>query len=915
MAKLILIDGSSYLYRAFHALPPLSNAQGEPTGALFGVVNMLRATLKEQPDYVAFVSDAPGPSFRNALSAEYKANRPPMPDDLRAQVQPMLDIVAALGFPILRVDGVEADDVIGTLALQAQAKGIEVEISTSDKDFAQLVRPGITLVNTMTSTVTDRDGVVAKFGVPPERIIDFLALTGDSIDNVPGVAKCGPKTAAKWLEQYGSLDGVIEHAADVGGKIGENLREALARLPLSRELVTIKTDVTLDLGVTDLPPRAKAVDTLRALFTRYEFKQALKELDSADAPVGAHPVREALVPDAAQDDRAQGALLHEGDASGEYELVTTPAQLDAWLAKLEQAELIAFDTETTSLDAMQAEIVGASFAVETGHACYIPLAHDYPGAPAQLDRTATLATLKSILENPQRPKLGQHAKYDMNVLSRYGIVVRGLKHDTMLESFVWNATATRHDMDSLASRYLGYETIKYEQVAGKGARQISFSQVDLETARDYAAEDADITLRLHHALWPKLESEPALRKVYEEIEIPLVPVLARMEQHGVLIDVGELRKQSQQLGKRMHEIQQQAYAEAGHDFNLDSPKQLQAILFDELGLAAKVKTPKGQPSTNEEALEAIADEHALPRLILDYRGLAKLRSTYTDKLSGMVNPRTGRVHTSYHQGGAATGRISSSDPNLQNIPVRTEEGRRIRQAFIAPEGWRVMAADYSQIELRIMAHLSGDEGLLKAFHEGGDVHRATAAEVFGLPPEDVSANQRRAAKAINFGLMYGMSAFGLARQLGVDRGEAGDYMARYFARYPGVHAFMEATRAQAHRNGYVQTIFGRRLYLENLTSRNQALRQGAERAAVNAPMQGSAADIIKRAMIAVDGWLAGRNDARMLMQVHDELVFEVRTDAVDAVREGVVARMSGAAELKVPLLVDVGVGSNWDEAH
>ncbi|HEU4669400.1 MAG TPA: DNA polymerase I [Dyella sp.] len=915
MAKLILIDGSSYLYRAFHALPPLTNAQGEPTGALFGVVNMLRTTLKEQPDYVAFVSDAPGPSFRNELYADYKANRPPMPDDLRAQVQPMLDIVAALGFPILRVDGVEADDVIGTLALQAQDQGIEVEISTSDKDFAQLVRPGITLVNTMTSTVTDRDGVIAKFGVPPERIIDFLALTGDSIDNVPGVTKCGPKTAAKWLEQYGSLDGVIAHAADVGGKIGENLREALEQLPLSRELVTIKTDVALELGVTDLAPRAKEIDTLRALFTRYEFKQALKELDSSNAPVGAHPVRDASAPDAAKEHRAQGALLHVDNAPGSYELVTTPAQLDAWLAKLERAELIAFDTETTSLDAMQAEIVGASFAVETGHACYIPLAHDYPGAPAQLDRATTLAALKPIQENPARPKLGQHAKYDMNVLSQYGINVQGLKHDSMLESYVWNATATRHDMDSLAKKYLGYETIKYEQVAGKGAKQISFSQVDLETARDYAAEDADVTLRLHHALWPKLESEQALRKVYEEIEIPLVPVLAKMEQRGVLIDANVLRLQSQQLGKRMHEIQQQAYGEAGREFNLDSPKQLQAILFDELGLAAKVKTPTGQPSTNEEALEAIADEHALPRLILDYRGLAKLRSTYTDKLSGMVNPRTGRVHTSYHQGAVATGRISSSDPNLQNIPVRTEEGRRIRQAFIAPEGWRVMAADYSQIELRIMAHLSGDEGLLKAFHEGGDVHRATAAEVFGLPPEEVSANQRRAAKAINFGLMYGMSAFGLARQLGVDRGEASDYMARYFSRYPGVHAFMEATRAQAHRDGYVQTIFGRRLYLENLAARNQALRQGAERAAVNAPMQGSAADIIKRAMIAVDGWLAGRDDARMLMQVHDELVFEVRADAVEAVRSGVVERMSGAAELKVPLLVDVGVGANWDEAH
>jgi DNA polymerase-1 len=600
---------------------------------------------------------------------------------------------------------------------------------------------------------------------------------------------------------------------------------------------------------------------------------------------------------------------------GQYELVTTPAQFDAWLQRLATATLIAFDTETTSIDAMQAEIVGLSLAVETGHACYIPLRHDYPGVPAQLDRDTVLAALKPVFEDAGKPKLGQHAKYDINILSHYDIAVQGLQHDSMLESYVWNATATRHDMDSLAKRYLGYDTIKYEQVAGKGAKQIGFSQVDLDTACRYAAEDADITLRLHHALWPKLESLPRLREVYQDIEIPLVPVLAAMERRGVLIDFNQLRLQSQQLGKRMLELQQQAWALAGHDFSLDSPKQLQAVLFDELGLPAKLKTPTGQPSTNEEALEAIADAHELPRVILDYRGLAKLRSTYTDKLSSMVNPRTGRVHTSYHQGAVATGRISSSEPNLQNIPVRTEEGRRIRQAFIAPPGWLVMAADYSQIELRIMAHLSGDEGLLRAFREGGDVHRATAAEVFGLPPEEVSNNQRRAAKAINFGLMYGMSAFGLARQLGVDRGEASDYMARYFSRYPGVRAFMDATREQAHRDGYVETIFGRRLYLENLQSRNQAFRAGAERAAVNAPMQGSAADIIKRAMIAMSAWLHGRDDAQMLMQVHDELVFEVRADAVDTVRAAVIERMSGAAALAVPLLVDVGVGSNWDQAH
>ncbi|KAA0069491.1 DNA polymerase I [Rhodanobacter sp. T12-5] len=913
MPKLILIDGSSYLYRAFHALPPLSNAHGEPTGALFGVVNMLRATLNAKPDYLAFVCDAPGPTFRNDMYDQYKAHRPPMPDDLRVQVQPMLAIVGALGFPILCVPGVEADDVIGTLAAQAQALGIDVLVSTGDKDMAQLVGPHVTLVNTMSNTVMDSAGVVEKFGVRPDQIVDFLALTGDTVDNVPGVTKCGPKTAAKWLAEYGSLDGVIANADKVGGKIGESLREALPRLPLSRELVTIKTDVPLEFSPVDLSQRDADTTQLRELYTRYEFKAALKDLDSAAATVGSDSSRDTLA--ATEPKNAAAEAAPTDSAPGEYELVTTQAAFDAWLEKLRRAELIAFDTETTSIDAMRADIVGISFAVEPGKACYIPLGHDYPGAPAQLDRDAVLAALKPVFEDAARPKLGQHAKYDINILSNYGIVVQGLKHDSMLESYVWNATATRHDMDSLAKKYLGYETIKYEQVAGKGAKQISFSQVDLDTACRYAAEDADVTLRLHHALWPKLESVPSLRKVYEDIEIPLVPVLAGMEQRGVLIDGDALRRQSQQLGKRMLELQQQSYALAGREFNLDSPKQLQAVLFDELGLQAKLKTPTGQPSTNEEALEAIADTHELPRLILDYRGLAKLRSTYTDKLSGIVNPRTGRVHTSYHQGSVATGRISSSDPNLQNIPVRTEEGRRIRQAFVAPPGWQVMAADYSQIELRIMAHLSGDEGLLRAFHSGGDVHRATAAEVFGVPPEEITANQRRAAKAINFGLMYGMSAFGLARQLGVDRGEAGDYMGRYFSRYPGVRAFMDATREQAHRDGYVETIFGRRLYLENLTSRNQGLRQGAERAAVNAPMQGSAADIIKRAMIAVAAWAANRDDVRMLMQVHDELVFEVRADAVDEVRAAVTERMSGAAELAVPLLVDVGVGANWDEAH
>ncbi|MDQ0010952.1 DNA polymerase-1 [Luteibacter jiangsuensis] len=914
MPTLTLIDGSSYLYRAFHALPPLTNTYGEPTGALFGIVNMLRTTMKAGSDYVAFVCDAPGRTFRDDLYPAYKANRPSMPDDLRAQVDPMMKIVAALGFPILCVPGVEADDVIGTLASQAASQGIDTIISTGDKDFAQLVGAHIVLINTMTNTTMDIDGVIEKFSVRPEQIVDYLTLMGDSIDNVPGVEKCGPKTAAKWLAEYKDLDQLLANADKIGGKVGENLRAAIPRLPLSRELVTIRTDVPLEHGPADLRMRDRDVEALRELYTRYDFKAALKELDAAatDTAVAAITVQAATPAAVAAPATAPDAAL---GAEGEYELVMTEARLAAWLEKLETAPLIAFDTETTSIDAMQADIVGLSLAVEPGKAAYIPLAHDYPGAPAQLSREHVLGALKPIFEDPSRPKVGQHGKYDINILSHYGIALRGLKHDTMLESYVYNATATRHDMDSLASRYLGYTTIKYEHVAGKGAKQISFSQVDCDTACRYAAEDADITLRLHHALWPKLEAEPSLRAVYEDIEIPLVPVLAKMERIGVLIDANELRKQSQQLGKRMVELQKQAYASAGHDFNLDSPKQLQAVLFDELGLAAKIKTPTGQPSTNEEALEAIADTHELPRLILEYRGLAKLRSTYTDKLAGIVNPRTGRVHTSYHQGAVATGRISSSDPNLQNIPVRTEEGRRIRQAFVAPEGWRILAADYSQIELRIMAHLSNDEGLLRAFQEGGDVHRATAAEVFGVPPAEVTTNQRRAAKAINFGLMYGMSSFGLARQLGVDRGEASDYMGRYFSRYPGVRAFMDATREQAHRDGYVQTLFGRRLYLENLNSRNQAFRAGAERAAINAPMQGTAADIIKRAMIAVAAWIEPRDDVRLLMQVHDELVFEVRADVVDEVRAGIEKHMTGAATLSVPLQVDIGVGANWDEAH
>ena len=914
--RLVLIDGSSYLYRAFHALPPLTNPAGEPTGALFGVVNMLRAILKDQPDYAAFVADASGPTFRDEMYADYKATRDAMPDDMRSQIEPMLAIVQALGFTILRESGVEADDVIGTLALAAAADGVDVNISTGDKDFAQLVSPQITLTNTMTGITLDEAAVQEKFGVPPNRIIDFLSLTGDSVDNIPGVDKCGPKTAAKWLGEYDTLANLMANADKVGGKVGENLRSALAHLPLSRQLVTIKTDVPLPVAHTDLVLRSRDIDSLRTLYERYGFTAALKELD------GMVPTpKEAAMPKQAARVIAQAptkaeeidpALLGEGD----YELVTEQAQLDKWLEKLRGAELIAFDTETTGLDPLLAEIVGISFAVEPKSAAYVPLTHDYPGAPAQLDRDMVLTALKPILEDASKPKLGQHGKYDINLLSQYGIMVAGYAQDSMLESYVLNSTATRHDMDSLAQRYLGIKPIAYEEVCGKGAKQISFSQVDLDTAVRYAAEDSDITLRLHHALHPKLEAEPSLLDVYASIEIPLVPMLARMEQRGVLIDVPALRLQSQQLGKRMVELTEQAHALAGRPFSLDSPKQLQTILFDELNLPAKLKTPKGQPSTNEEALDAISDLHELPQVILDYRGMAKLRSTYTEKLADIVNPRTGRVHTSYHQAVAATGRLSSSDPNLQNIPIRTEEGRRIRQAFVAPDGWKVVAADYSQIELRIMAHLSGDAGLLSAFLGNQDVHRATAAEVFGVPLDDVDLSQRRAAKAINFGLMYGMGPFGLARQLHVSRGEAQDYIARYFQRYPGVRDFMDRIREQAHRDGYVETLFGRRLYLDYITSSNQNQRAGAERAAINAPMQGSAADIIKRAMLSVDDWLQGReDDARMLLQVHDELVFEVRFDAVGEIVDGVRERMVAAATLDVPLVVDIGIGDNWDEAH
>ncbi|MEH6420691.1 DNA polymerase I [Pseudomonas sp. CGJS7] len=923
MKRLVLIDGSSYLYRAFHALPPLSNDAGEPTGALFGVVNMLRSTLSERPDFVAFVVDAPGKTFRDDLDPQYKANRPPMPDDLRAQILPMCEIVEALGIPILRIDGVEADDVIGTLALRANAESIDVTISTGDKDFAQLVRPGVALVNTMSGSRMDSDeAVFAKFGVNPNQIVDLLSLMGDTVDNVPGVEKCGPKTAAKWLGEYGTLDGVIEHAGQIKGKIGDNLRAALGRLPLNRVLTTIKTDVELERGPQELALRERDLEALRTLYARYGFKQALREIEGgANATANEIASDRAGLRATAAGHARSSAAAEAPDAAlsvkGEYEAITTQSQLDALVAELQSSDEFAFDSETDSLDPMLANLVGLSFATQTGRAVYIPLGHDYPGAPAQLDRESVLAALRPVFADPARRKLGQHGKYDLHVLRRHGVEVAGYADDTMLESFVYNATASRHDMDSLAKRYLGYDTIKYADVAGKGAKQIAFSQVAIDDATAYAAEDADVTLRLHRVLGARLAAEPELEKVYREIEMPLVPVLARVEANGVMVDGDELRRQSQDLGKRMLDAQIKATELAGRTFNLDSPKQLQALLFDELKLPVLVKTPTGQPSTNEEALEAIADQHELPRVILEYRGLAKLRSTYTDKLPEMVNPHTGRVHTSYHQAGAATGRLASSDPNLQNIPIRTDDGRRIRRAFIAPEGRRLLACDYSQIELRIMAHLSEDAGLVRAFESGADVHRATAAEVFGKKSlDEVSGNERRAAKAINFGLMYGMSAFGLARQLGIGRGEAQDYIALYFSRYPGVRDFMERTRQEAREQGYVETVFGRRLYLDNIKASNQGLRAGAERAAINAPMQGTAADIIKRAMIDIDAWLGAHSArAKMILQVHDELVFEADEAFIPELREEASRRMAAAATLRVPLVVDSGVGINWDEAH
>ncbi|MFT5139657.1 MAG: DNA polymerase-1 [Lysobacterales bacterium] len=889
---LYLIDGSSYLYRAYHALPNLSNSKGEPTGALLGVANMLRRLIREaQGAHIGVIFDAKGPTFRHEMYAEYKANRPPMPTELRDQIAPIHELVNTLGLPLVQVSGVEADDVIGTLATRAAAAGMTCIISTGDKDIAQLVNDRVTLVNTMTETRMDRKGVQEKFGVNPEQIVDFLALTGDKSDNIPGVEKCGPKTAAKWLQAYGDLDQVMANAGDIGGKIGEYLRDALEILPLSRDLATIRCDLALDVSPEQLEQVSIDQSALQKFLQRYEFSSWLQELNKAEVE---QPKEVAL----------------------NYSIISSMDKLKELIGRLDACDLFAFDTETTSLDPMRAELVGLSFSINAGEAFYIPVAHDYAGAPSQLDRDEVLNALSAVLSNAAIKKVGQHIKYDMNVLSNYGVAVEGVAFDTMLESYVFNSTAGRHDMDSLALKYLGRHTTHYEEIAGKGARQISFSQVAVDVAGHYAAEDADITLQLHQHLWPRLEEDPALAGVLTELEIPLIPVLARMEQRGVLIDGKLLGEQSREMARQMMTLEEQSYEAAGQPFNLGSPKQLQQILFEKQELPVIRKTPKGQPSTAEDVLQELARDYPLPKLILEHRSLSKLKSTYTDRLPEQINPRTGRVHTSYHQAVAATGRLSSSGPNLQNIPIRSERGRKIRKAFIAPPGQLIVAADYSQIELRIMAHLSSDAGLLKAFHEGIDVHSATAAEVFDTSYADVSPDQRRAAKAINFGLMYGMSAFGLARQLNIARGEAQDYMDRYFTRYPDVQAFMDKTREQARSQGYVETLFGRRLYLNEINASNMQRRQGAERAAINAPMQGTAADIIKRAMLTVDAWLQNEHaDTYLVMQVHDELVLEVPKEKLELIKAGIIEHMSAAAELNVPLVVDVGHGLDWDSAH
>ena len=901
----ILVDGSSYLFRAYHVpqLQRMTNSDGMMTGAVFGVINMLKSLINEyQPTHMAVVFDAKGKTFRNDLYPEYKANRPPMPEDLRQQIEPIHQIVEAMGLPLLVIDGVEADDVIGTLAKQACAEGRETVISTGDKDMAQLVSDNVTLINTMdkNNPVTDYDRVIEKFGVKPDQIIDFLALVGDKVDNIPGVNKCGPKTAVKWLNEYGSLEGVMENADKIGGKIGEYLREALEQLPLSYELATIKLDCELEFEPKELTVKEPELARLKELYGTMEFRRWLTEV----LKEGGEDIAEG------EDEAEESAI----DRS-KYETILSQEELDKWLKKLEQSELFAFDTETTSLNYMEADLVGMSFALDNGEAAYLPVAHSYMGAPEQLDRDHVLKQMKALLESEEIKKVGQNLKYDMSVLARYDITLGGIEFDTMLESYCLNSVASRHDMDSLSLKYLNHATIKFEEIAGKGKNQLTFDQIELEKAAPYAAEDADITMKLHQKIWGDLQKEEGPAQVFRHIEMPLLRILSKVERNGVLVDGKLLLEKSRQFEERLKEIELEAFELAGKEFNLGSPKQLQAILFEDLELPVIKKTPKGQPSTAEEVLQELALDYPLPKLILENRGLSKLKSTYTDKLPKMINPETKRVHTSYHQAIAATGRLSSTEPNLQNIPIKSPEGRSIRTAFIASEGCKVLAADYSQIELRIMAHLSQDKGLLKAFEEGLDVHSATAAEVFDVDLDDVSPNQRRDAKAINFGLIYGMSAFGLAKQIDADRNTAQDYINTYFARYPGVEAYMDSTREKAADKGYVETLYGRRLYLPEIHSKNGMRRKAAERTAINAPMQGSAADIIKLAMIEVDKWLKDQPGIKMIMQVHDELVFEVEEKYLDLAKEKIPELMESVAELSVPLIAEVDVGDNWEEAH
>ena len=909
MSKLVLVDGSSYLYRAFHALPDLRTSRGEPTGAIRGVIAMLRRLFEDgNPEYFAVVFDAPGKTFRDDWYPQYKANRPPMPPDLAQQIAPLHELIRAHGWPLLMIEGVEADDVIATLVRRGEACGIDAVISTGDKDLAQLVTPRVTLVNTMSNETLDEAGVAAKFGVRPDQVLDLLTLTGDAVDNVPGVAKVGPKTAAKWLAQYGTLENVIAHAQDIGGVVGENLRAALDWLPQGRKLLTVKTDCTLPFEPAELVPRTADAAALKALYTRFEFKSWLKDLDAAPAKSPAIVAAPEAAPVVEQ-------APSRAPVAREYETVFDHAAFERWLAVIEDADLVAFDTETTSLDPMQAKIVGLSFAIAPGRAAYVPLEHRYAGAPVQLALDAVLARLKPWFENPDAKKLGQNVKYDQHVLANHGIALAGVAHDTMLQSYVLESHRA-HDMDSLASRHLDVKTITYAEVTGKGAAQIGFEQVAVERATEYAAEDADITLQLHEVLYPRLAANVELDHVYKDIELPTREVLFRMERNGVLLDPQLLAAQSKELGARVGELEQQAFQLAGGPFNLGSPRQLGEILFERMQLPVVKKTATGQPSTDEEVLQELAADYPLPKLLLEHRALSKLKSTYTDKLPQMINATTGRVHTNFGQATAVTGRLASTEPNLQNIPVRTAEGRRIREAFIAAPGHRLISADYSQIELRIMAHLSGDLSLLAAFAEGADIHRATAAEIFAVPIEQVSAEQRRYIKAVNFGLIYGMSAFGLAAQLNIERAAAQQFIDKYFARYPGVAQYMRQTREQAHAQGYVRTVFGRRLWLPDINAGGGPRRQAAERAAINAPMQGTAADLIKLAMIAVQAWLdRERLASRLILQVHDELVLEVPDAEAARLMSELPQLMTGVATLRVPLLVDVGSGPNWEQAH